>query len=75
MGNSCVKKRASGKGHSLSGFGLYDLPKPDGGLDCLVEGTGDNVSLLLRGQFDEVHGIAGHADCQLGIVLRMLLRI
>lgn len=44
-------------------------------LDRLVEGTGDNVLLLLGSKLDEVYCVSGHADGQLGIVLRMLLSI
>ena len=41
----------------------------------VVEGTGDDLVLLLLGELDEVHRIAGDADGQLRIALRMLLRV
>lgn len=44
-------------------------------LDRLMECTGDNICLLFRCELDEVHSVSGYADCQLGIVLRMLLCI
>ena len=44
-------------------------------LDSLVEGTGDNILLLLGSKLDEVYCITGHADGQLRIVLRMFLSI
>ena len=31
-------------------------------LQCLVAGAGDDVQLLLTGQVDELHGVAGDAD-------------
>ena len=40
-----------------------------------MEGSGDNVVLLLLGELDEVYGIAGNPDCELRIVLGMLLSI
>ena len=40
-----------------------------------VAGTGDNVQLLLTGQVDELHGIAGNTDGEVRVffLLRMLM--
>jgi len=43
--------------------------------DALVEGSADNVCLLLRRKLDEVNCISGYTDSQLRIVLGMLLSI
>jgi hypothetical protein len=43
--------------------------------DLLVEGTRDNICLLLGSQLDEVDCISGYADGELRIVLRMLLSV
>ena len=40
-----------------------------------MEGTGDDVSLLLGSELDEVDGISGYTDGQLRIVLGMLLSV
>ena len=40
-----------------------------------MESTGNDVSLLLGSELDEVNGISGHADGQLRIVLGMLLSV
>ena len=40
-----------------------------------MEGTGDNLVLLLLGEVVEVHRIARNANGELRILLRMLLRI
>ena len=40
-----------------------------------MEGTGDDLVLLLLGEVVEVHRIARHADGELRILLGMLLRI
>ena len=40
-----------------------------------MECTGNNVSLLLGSELDEVNRISGHADGQLGIILGMLLSV
>ena len=40
-----------------------------------MEGSGNNIRLLFRCKLDKVYGISGYADGQLGIILRMLLRI
>ena len=37
-----------------------------------MERTGDDLPLLFPGEFIEVDGIAGDADCQVGILLRIL---
>lgn len=44
------------------------------GLHAGVAGTGDNVQLLLTGQVDELHGIAGNTDGEVRVffLLRML---
>ncbi len=40
-----------------------------------VEGSGDNIILLLFCELDEVYGIAGNSDSELRIVLGMSLSI
>ncbi len=40
-------------------------------LQALGEGTGNNVTLLFRGQGVETHCIAGNADGQLRVLLRV----
>ena len=40
-----------------------------------MEGTGNNVSLLLGSELDKVHCISGYTDRKLRIVLGMLLSI
>jgi hypothetical protein len=40
-----------------------------------VEGSGDNVCLLLGSKLDEVYCVSGNADGELRIVLGMLLSI
>ena len=37
-----------------------------------MEGTGDNFTLLLGGELDEVHGVTGHADGELRVLLGVL---
>ncbi len=44
-------------------------------LKTFVEGTADDISLLLGGQFDKVYGISADTNRKLGIVLGMLLGI
>lgn len=46
-----------------------------GSSDRLVEGSADDVILLLGCQLDEVYGIAGNADGQLGVIFGMFLSI
>ena len=41
--------------------------------DLPVERAADHVLLLLLGEPDEVHGVAGHPDRQLRILVRMLI--
>ena len=40
-----------------------------------MERPRNNLILLLFRELDEIHRIAGNADCQLRILLRVLLRI
>src|SRR6185295_8947497 len=44
-------------------------------LDLAVERAADYVSLLLRRQANEVHGIARHAYCELRVLVRILHRV
>ena len=44
-------------------------------LKGLVEGSGDNVSLLLGSKLNEVYCVSGNTDGELRIVLGMLLCI
>ena len=44
-------------------------------LHSLVDGTMDNVVLLLLGELDEVYGVAGNADGQLRILFRVVHRV
>lgn len=37
-----------------------------------MERAADDLQLMLTAELREVHGIAGHADCQLRILLRVL---
>ena len=41
----------------------------------MVDGTRNDIQLLFTRQLHKVHGIAGHADGQLRIFLRMFHRI
>ena len=48
------------------------LPVVAMGSELIVEGAADDVQLLFAGQFDEVDGVAGNADGQLGILFGMI---
>src|SRR6516162_7628553 len=40
--------------------------------DLAMERPADHIPLLLRRQSNEVYGIAGHADCELRVLVRVL---
>lgn len=40
-----------------------------------MEGSGDNIILLLLGELDEVNCITGYTDSKLRIILRVLLSV
>lgn len=43
--------------------------------DALVEGSGDNVILLLFSELYEVYSVARYTNCELRILLGMLLSV